>query len=402
MVLATESGSVPGLLDVNQWTLAASDPLTKEGTRIGLFLWQPFFRATGFFVQDADGTERFLPTMYVLPWVSLPFVLAWLWRPGRLQRGPVLAMILVGALMAMGPLILVGNHVVPNMFYVFLLQKLSFLQRLWWPGRAFALVLPFLMLMIGVGLEHLGHWRRWALPLVSVGMTLGWMAELGYVQMAPLTAWDATVPAGYRCLAGRLPDETEEVGAILELPYAWIQAHVYYQIIHGRPIFGGMIEDNLVFTPDEFVSIRKENGFIKRMLELGRMSESTQLWTEEEKKALKDLGYRYIVVQKDAFAIEREDASLKDNVLKTRVRRLGKELVEMLGHPIYDDARITIFSPWGYELPCEPHGLPPDEDAHPYPYIDAAERLGIEPDKQIITRWITADTPPATEATPDE
>ena len=63
-----------------------------------------------------------------------------------------------------------------------------------------------------------------------------------------MSTWDAYVPAGFRCLAGGAE------GAVIELPYSWTQAHLYYQIEHGRPIMGGMLENNETFTPDEIAA----------------------------------------------------------------------------------------------------------------------------------------------------
>ena len=47
---------------------------------------------------------------------------------------------------------------------------------------------------------------------------------------------------------------------MIDLPERWSAAHLYYQTVHGRPIFGGMLEGNARFTPAELTQLREENG----------------------------------------------------------------------------------------------------------------------------------------------
>ena len=77
--------------------------------------------------------------------------------------------------------------------------------------------------------------------------------EARTLDLFPFETWNAGIPAGYKCLA------TGPEGAVLELPYNFTQAHLYYQIEHGRPIFGGMLENNKVFTPRETTELLKNN-----------------------------------------------------------------------------------------------------------------------------------------------
>lgn len=83
-------------------------------------------------------------------------------------------------------------------------------------------------------------------------------------------------------------------------------------------------------------------------------------WTEQDKAAVHALGYRYVVVQKDAFDTRYEDQGLLDDAIKARRRMLQRDLQRLVGRPLYDDARITLYAPWGDPLPCA--AAPPEPD----------------------------------------
>ncbi|HND30964.1 MAG TPA: hypothetical protein PLA94_13245 [Myxococcota bacterium] len=367
LVLATlEAGKVPGLLDTDLWTLWDTPPVTKEGTLIGLFLWQPLAGSSGFYVRDVtDATEHFLPCLFPLPMLLLPIFLHWNQHPGSLRRGPLLIMLVTSVIVGMGPMVVIADQVFTNPFYVVLAKSVSFIRRLWWPGRiaGMATILGFLVLPVALaGHRH----RRPAALAVSFTMAL----TLFGAKLLPLPTWEADIPAGYRCLA------TGPKGAVMELPYAFTQAHLYYQTIHQRPIFGGMIEDNPVFTPDEFIELRKKNTFVQRVLELTRLMKSDVEWTEEDKEAMKDLGYRYVVVQKDAFTTSPKAPEAQKELQAIRLRKLERDLRAMMGNPVFSDARSSIFAPWGDPVPCDIATVGLDKEGQMAPYIDPAARLG--------------------------
>jgi hypothetical protein len=182
-----------------------------------------------------------------------------------------------------------------------------------------------------------------------------WFGHLGKNQLLPLGTWESRVPAGYECLA-QGGDE-----ALLELPWAWTQAHLYYQVHHGRPIFGGMLESSEVFSPPETSAIRTDNTFVAAMMTLAREEAEVEAWSLADLQALRDLGYGFIVLQKDAYVIEGiASAGLVDNARRTRLRRMRFDMAKLVSEPVYEDARVAIYSPWGLELPCE--GITPDPD----------------------------------------
>jgi hypothetical protein len=380
---ASGEGDVPGLLDVSRWSLQASPPITVEDQTIGLFLWQPFRRYAGFYVVEMGPQERLLAQAILLPWVSLAAMLAALLRPGKLPRGPLLVMALAAALLAMGPIILVGKLGFPNPPYIWLAKSVGFLRRLWWPARATA----YLAIIAGLFNIALLRWaaRRNVRAFVGVSLVLvvGWGLDLHLAGTLPFPSWDAAIPAGYRCLA------TGPEGAIMELPYNWTQAHLYYQSAHARPIMGGMLENNPVFTPDEFTDLKDSNGFVKSLLTATMLDPNVPEWAPEDQQAVRDLGYRYVIEQKDAFIHKEHAPGMMDNVLRLRLRNLRALLNQRLGPPVYDDARIAIYAPWGDPVPCGEGDVVPDTEAVGLTEVSADARVVRLPEQQLFRRvWL--------------
>lgn len=357
MLLRTSGGAddqaVPGLLNTALWGLGDQTPATVEGTVVGLFTWQPLRLTAGFFARNRAGEEIFLDYVALLP---LPIVLlALVGLAAHRARGRLLVGIVACALLALGPSVMLADLAFPNLPYIALAKAVPFVRRLWWPARAMAFVVPLIAVAAALGLARLRAWDPRAFLLAGVVAVGGQALHLSRNAMLPFPAWDATVPAGYRCLAQGPP------GAIIELPYAFTQAHLYYQTVHGRPILGGMIENNPVFTPGESVALRQDNTWLRRVLAIGSSKRNVDpSWEPADMQAVHDLGYRYVVVQKDAFDEQLAAQGLLAEAIKTRRRLLLRDLQAMVGRAVYDDARITIHAPWGDPSPCQDDPPVPD------------------------------------------
>ena len=383
ITLAAEAGNVPGLLDVDRWGLFASPPITVEDQTIGLFLWQPLRRLAGFYVIEAGPQERLLAQAVLVPMTSFVALALMLWRPGKLPRGAIVAMAIMAGLLAMGPIFVVYKTVLPNPFFIWLVKSVGFLQRLWWPARAAA----YLSILLGLANVAVLVWaatRSKRLQLAAaVVLSVAWAAELHLADVLPYPSWNADIPAGYRCLASGPP------GAIMELPYSWTQAHLYYQTAHARPIMGGMLENNEVFTPAEFTELVDTNRFVSQLFAVAKLSETDPSWSPEDQQAVYDLGYRYVVAQKDAFFHGGNMPGLMDNVMRLRMRNLRKTLRVKLGPPLYEDARVAIFSPWGAPAPCDRADVEPDKVTLGLTEVSADQRILRTPESQLIHRpWI--------------
>jgi hypothetical protein len=384
---------VPGMLDVSGWDLWSSPLVTGDGTTVGLSVWQPFLRESGFYLVLSEGVERFLPMGRPTTWGVLVGLSIWALRPGAVQRRVLLPALLGMALVATGPLVVVGQRLIPNLFYMELVRAVGFLQRLWWPSRAYLFIDLLLMVALTQALTALRARSSVLFLGATVLLTVELGAQLHRTSLLPYPTWISQVPAGYRCLA----DGPE--GALIELPYAWTQAHLFYQTIHHRPILGGMIEDNAVFSPPEALELREKNTFVRRMREISELAGTDVVVTDEDRETVQTLGYRYVALQKDAFVVQVEEGTLRDNMDRIRLKRSRKALGDMLGTPVYEDARLAIYAPWGDPRPCAVGAVVEDEVA-----IGAVSLLKKNPSdaelaEQTLHRvWVKPAEPSATPA----
>ncbi|MFN7144489.1 MAG: hypothetical protein ACK4YP_11975, partial [Myxococcota bacterium] len=330
---------VPGLLDVEKWTLTSWVPTTKEGIDVGLYAFDPLTLRSGFYALKDDGGMAFIrEDQNLFAAQVLLFVLGALLAPGRVR---VAALVFAGVslLVAVGPA--VGS--VPNPVYYALVKSTSIFQRLWWPSRALVLLQIAAALLAAFVFTRL----RGRAPWVAAGVGAWWFAELHGSALGPMATWEAGIPAAYRCLA-----EADE-GAIIELPYAHTQAHLYYQTIHGRPIFGGMVEDNPVFAPEEQVLIQQNNSFIAVVLDQAAAGAKPPDFTEVDRIELDTMGYRWVVLDKRAYIDIGDQGARIGTSLEGRGRWVRRTLTTLLGAPVYEDEQTAIFAPWGDPSPCE-------------------------------------------------
>ena len=261
-----------------------------------------------------------------------------LWAcPPRVRR-PVLVLAVVSLAIAVGPT-LFG---LPNPVYLLLARSSAIFQRLWWPTRA--LVLGHLAIGIAAGLllHRLGRLG----PVATIVLAVPWILELRAADLGPMATWDARVPPAYTCLAAA------PKGAVLELPYATTQAHLWFQATHGHPLFGGMLEDNPVFAPPEQLRYRRENSFVSAVIEQAALAAHPSYFTYPDAAALHTLGYRWIVLDKRAyelaFAADPNQAPLVGGLARAR-----NALIQLLGAPAWEDPETAIFAPWGDGSPCK-------------------------------------------------
>jgi len=380
-----EGGEVPGLLRTDLWSLTASPPVTAEGQTIGLFVWQPFPRWSGFHVLDMELTEHLLEQALLLPWLWVPVSLAFLLGRSRIRRGPLVAIALASMILAAGSIVQVGGWALPNPPFIALSKLVGVMRRLWWPARA----LSFFTIVLGLAVvDLLDRAGRRGLRLqagLAILLSVAWLGELRAGGHLPFPTWQADIPAGYRCLADGPP------GALIELPHAWTQAHLYYQSAHGRPIMGGMLENNPVFTPPALTRLRRSNRFLRELAAATRPGAPDVRYTAADARTIHDLGYRYVVFQKDAFIAEQTGASRADNVQRTRLRRTLKGLRRMLGPPVYDDVRLAIFAPWGDPRPCAPGAVLEDRAPASHQEMPASALVHGDLEAQVIQRvWASS------------
>ena len=237
-------------------------------------------------------------------------------------------------------------------------------------------MMPFIAAVALVAIPARWRTAAWA------GLALGWMAEARTLELFPFNTWNASIPAGYQCLA-----EGPE-GAVLELPYNFTQAHLYYQIAHGRPIFGGMLENNKVFTPRETTDLLKHNTLLIAMRDPSSLYESGFQVEPQDYLQLEALGFRYVLLQKDAFLppVSQELHGLAATAIRSRSRNTERAIRHTLGTPVYSDARVSIYPLGGAPPPCDPKTIAQDAFSTGNTEADPITREAADAEAQIVTR----------------
>lgn len=372
MLSAMARGEVPGFLDMERWSFLSTPLRTTAGDPVSLTTWQPLLGAAGTWVREDEGASWFQTTQHLTSWVAVGLALLGVARPGRMGRGPLLAMAIAAGLVAVGPLVVVGDRYLPNPVYVALVKSIPPLQRLWWPVRAYAWLALLGSLAASAGLAWLygtaastpSGIRRFvrrgpeAQGVVAVAAVILWGAHLRAQGLLPFPCWSATAPAAYRCLASGPP------GALIELPHGFTQAHLLYQTLHGRPILGGMAEATPILEPASMRALRDGNTWLEALLDASRSDLPPKAWSEADRLAIRDLGYRYVLLQKDAFvhATGSDGRDQGEVTHAVRLRRLGSVLPELAGPVVYEDARAALYAPWGDPAPCGPDEVRPDTE----------------------------------------
>jgi len=339
LLQALDQGKVPGLLELGDDGLLGGLQLrTVEGDAEGLFVIA-LGNGVGGSLLD-EGGLRFNPgprLFGILHLLLLGLGLVAL----RRHRGPLLCWVLLALLVAVGPAFIVGSHFLPNPVLLQLMELSDVFRRWWWPGRAIFALHLVTAVVAAVALQRL-PWPRWRLPL---GWLVAFLVALGgwWQGLFPLQRWEAERSPGIRCLA-QAPE-----GAVVDLPYAKDQRHLYLQTLHEKPILGGMLSRKPAFAPEQQRTLRAENSFVALLLQLGdRRFNRGFDYEPADRQALLELGYRYVLVRTDAFMRPR---ALGREGMVSDWPRLRRNLERPLGEPDYEDEHLALYALQG-ELGC--------------------------------------------------
>jgi hypothetical protein len=340
LALALASGEVPGMLALGDLPGALA-LRTVEGDPEGLYVLAPLSGRVGSLI-ELDGM-RFVPGAAVAGPLLWGLLLAGLVATRERDRALLLGWLVLCLVVAVGPVLVLFDHFVPNPIYGGVATASEVLRRWWWPGRAVGLLW---VLAAGAGALALSRlpWRR--IPILLGGcfvLTLGlWGVDEGFV---PLGAWPAETSPGLACLAAA-PE-----GAVIDLPEETGQRNLYLQTLHGKPILGGMPSTRSGFVPVGTQVLTSSNSFLESLLAVGsRRYPRLAGWEPEDRVALELLGFRYVLVQTDAY--QRDSAVAGPGA--SDWPRVQRHLQLFLGQPAYEDERIAIYVlEEGAGLACE-------------------------------------------------
>lgn len=350
LVAGAQTGKVPGLLFTKHWGVASQATFTLEGATVSMLTWQPLLSNTGWSTMHPAGGQVFLRYVALDHPLLLLLVLVGVVCAGA-ARARLAAMLIPLGLFAIGPTLVMGDIALPNFPFIWALDALPFLRRLWWPARAIAIASIPAAIAVVFALHRLRAWRPVAGRAVAIALAPIWALLTWSETLAPLPTWDPTPPAGYRCLAGG-PE-----GAIVELPWGVSQTGLPWQSAHGRPLVGGMAEGNPSLVPTETGDLFRADSLFQKAVFLTAEGTAPRgpirgQNTSGTGKTLKDIGVKYIVVKRDDISVDPE----RDENLRS-----------LLGKPVYNDARTLIYAPFGDPAPCEPGSVTPDEERYEAP-----------------------------------
>jgi hypothetical protein len=335
---------VPGMLDVSKWTDGNWMPTTNEGVSVGMYVFDPLSRMSGFWVPKGDG-RIFLQEYVNMLLVQVALAVVGIVAAPRKWRGAGIALLVTSLIVAFGPTIQLGVDI-PNYVYVTMVRSVSFLRRLWWPSRALVITHVAIGVCTAWTFAWLGR-RPWVQSLAVVAVLGAWLYELRDAGLLPMPVWTAHVPEGFRCLASGPP------GAIIELPYAYDQSHLYYQTIHERALLGGMVEDNPLFSPPEQIRFRADNTFVKVMMDAAVEESPDTDYKVADRLAVKAMGYRFVILNKAAYRAPELEAGSRVNVSREgRLRTVRRNLSDLLGPAVFEDDEATVYAPFGDPTPC--------------------------------------------------
>lgn len=196
-----------------------------------------------------------------------------------------------------------GDLMGPPLPYRLLFDHLPLFDRLWWPTRAMPLVLAALAVLSAAGVEglaaRLGRPGRWvALPLLVL-----LFAEVGLRN--PYSPLPATRPREHRpALYAGLE------GALITTPVTGTSADgrhaLYLQVLHGRPISGGLGDHIASHRPAGYDAFIAGNGLLSALATLSQGGRPSGRVEPADLQALLDVGFRWVVVDPSLFRPGRE------------------------------------------------------------------------------------------------
>ena len=131
------------------------------------------------------------------------------------------------------------------------------------------------------------------------------------------------------------------------------QSHLYYQTIHERPLLGGMVEDNPLFSPVEQIRFRADNTFVKLLMDVAVQANDGFEYSVADRVALKQMGYRYVILNKAAYvAPELKNTARLDLTREGRIRDVRRDLATILGPPVFEDDETSVYAPFDDQSPC--------------------------------------------------
>jgi hypothetical protein len=243
---------------------------------------------------------------------GIPLLLALLWRGGALARPRWAVMLIVGLVVAVGPILIAGDPPVLWTPYMLLYRVLPFFNRLWFPYRVLGVAFVPACLLIGAWAARF----RW-LPGMILTLSLAGQA---FVSVWPLSWHSAASPP-------LLTSLRKEGGALIFMPFKVSHDGLMWQTEFELPTFGGMGETAPAFWPADFRP-RLSNGYIRALRGAVMVPARAVPFAPQERNAIANAGFRWVALRISQLDMEVARAAERGGAPADK-RRSRLEAVQM-------------------------------------------------------------------------
>lgn len=233
-----------------------------------------------------------------------------------------------------------------RMPYFYFYKYIPFYSRLFWPGRIMEIVALILAVLFCMNLDWLVEKIEKKKPGFSskliVILLLLTITEIAFVKpQIPLRLRAAAIPEIFKTLNVN----TEKDCAIIEVPYLYCPQSIVNQMVHQRKSLGGPGTEARWDHPDVFVDFWRNNSFLVYLESLNYLNAHYTPFKSEDLKALRKLGFRYIVFNRNqcgqavAMIYHYESPELREALAS----RILNALEEYFGQPVYQEGDVLIY-----------------------------------------------------------
>jgi hypothetical protein len=269
-----------------------------------------------------------------LSWLWAPLLLGLVWK--GTQRKRWLLVLGVTLLVATGASWTIMGQEIPMLHYLTLFHWLPYFDRLWFPYRILGFSFLVVSLWAGTQVQRFSS-QKLVVFLTILGSTVA-LLENHALNAMPIQSKNATPSTAVSCIQDKA----------IELPMGYVRQTLNWQTLHEQQTFGGMGENGLIFLPPEYRR-RLQNPFIRFLSKTTSDPETTQQYSKPDFQRILDLGFRYLVLDREIIEIEflltQEIEKERSDLVFEVQRRLNREF----GEPICVGGSLVVWDLWNKE-----------------------------------------------------
>ena len=261
-------------------------------------------------------------------WGPLVFVLIWRGK----ERKRWLFAFVITLLVATGASWTICGFKLPMLHYLFLFHWLPYFDRLWFPYRILGFSFLIISLWTGIQICRFSKKRAVFFCLLGVGVSVG---ENYFWNSLPIQAKDTRPPSAIECIQDKA----------IELPMGFVRQTLMWQTLHEQQTFGGMGENGLIFLPKKY-RLRLQNPFILFLAKASFDPTTQQVYAEPDKQRILDMGFRYLVLDREIIEMEFLLTQELDKQRSDLVFEVQRRLNQEIGPPICVGGSVVVWDLW--------------------------------------------------------